>query len=80
MAGNSQQKLSGYFTSLDFTAKKRYLEKNKTADGRKLNNPFAIDEDQWSEDLTKWPELEFGDVYMHLIDSQGVYIRSRTNL
>ena len=35
--------------------------------GHELDDLFRIDEDQWSEDLTKWPELEFRDVYMYLI-------------
>ena len=48
--------MSEYFTLLEFTARKRYLEKLKI-DGRELDDPFGIDEDQWSEDLTQWPEL-----------------------
>ena len=76
MASNSQQKMSEYFTSLEFTARKRYLEKLKI-DGRELDDPFGIDEDQWSEDLTQWPELEFGDLYTYLIDSEGVYTKEK---
>ena len=76
MASNSQRKISKYFTSLEFTARKRYLEKLKV-DGRELDDPFRIDEDQWSEDLTQWPELEFGDLYTYLIDSEGVYTKEK---
>ena len=38
-----------------------------------LDDPFAIDEEWWSEDLTKCPELEFGNLYTYLIKSKGVY-------
>ena len=47
-------------TSLEFMARKRYLEKLKI-NGCELQDPFGIDEDQWFEDLTQWPKLEFGD-------------------
>ena len=76
MASNSQQKISEYFTSLEFTARKRYLEKLKI-DGRELDDPFGIDDDQWSEDLTQWPELKFGVLYTYLIDSEGVYTKEK---
>jgi len=49
-----------------------YLEKLKISD-QELDDPFAIDEEQWSKDLTKWPELEFGNLYTYLIKSKGVY-------
>ena len=39
-----------------------------------LDDLFAIDEEWWSEDLTKWPELEFGNLYTYLIKSKGVYM------
>ena len=52
MASNTQPKISKYFSSLDFTGRKRYLEKLKV-DGQEMNDPFAISEDQWSKDLTK---------------------------
>lgn len=56
--------------------RKRYLEKLKVG-GQELDDPFAISHDQWLDDLTKWPEFEFGDVYMYLIDSEGVYTRGK---
>ena len=43
---------------LNFSDRKRYLEKLKIGD-QELDNPFAIDEERWSEDLTKWLELEY---------------------
>ena len=76
MACDSQRKLSEYFSSLDFIARKHYLNKLKIS-GHELDDPFGIDEDQWSEDLTKWLELEFGDVYMYLIEIEGKYTKEK---
>ena len=73
---NNQRKRSEYFSSLDFTARKRYLEKFRI-DGRELDDPLGIDGDQWSEDLTQWPDLEFGDLYTYLIDSEGIYTKEK---
>ena len=49
---NKSRKLSSYFFSLKFSDRKFYLEKLKIGD-QELDNPFAIDEERWSEDLTK---------------------------
>ena len=84
MANSNQQKISEYFSSLDFTARKRNLEKLKI-DGRELDDPFGIDGDQWSEDLTQWADLEVGDLYTYLIDmyqrkTEGIIIFKRLQL
>ena len=73
-ASNRKRKLSSYFFSLKFAERKRYLEKLKI-DGHELGDPFAMEGEQWSEDLTMWPELEFGDLYTYLIESKGVYTK-----
>ena len=46
--------------------------------GHELDDPFIIDENQWLEDLTKWPELEFGDVYTYLINSNWSLYKGKT--
>ena len=38
-----------------------------------LEDPFAIADERWSEDLSKWPDVEFGNVYTYLIDTKEVY-------
>ena len=71
---SGQQRTSSYFSSLEYAAKKRYLEK-LTIDSLQLDDPLAIDESQWSKDLSQWPELEFGDIYTYLIETKGVYTK-----
>ena len=76
MGNNNQQKRLKYFSLLDFTARKRYLEKLKI-DSHELDDPFGIDGDQWSEDLTQWSDLGFRDLYTYVIDSQGIYTNGK---
>ena len=71
-----KQPTSSYFSSLNYNAKKRYLEKLKK-DGFNLEDPFSIKDDQWSEDLSQWPELEFGDIYGYLIDTEGTHTKEK---
>lgn len=56
---------------LDYLAQRRYT-KSGTED---LPDPYGIPEDMWLEDITKWPHLEFGDLYTYLIESKGPYIK-----
>ena len=42
-------------------ARKRYLQKLRIG-GIGLPDPFGIDEGLWSEDVKRWPTMEFGDL------------------
>ena len=68
--------MSDYVASLDYTAKKRYLEKLKI-DGshESLKDPYLISESQWTEDMRKWPEIHYGDLYSYLINTKGIYTK-----
>lgn len=70
--------MSDYFKKLSKTAKRRYEEKlNDIGLGNvEENDPFlASTSSQWVDDITKWPEVEFGQIYVYLIDSPGPYTR-----
>lgn len=75
-SSKEQQPTSSYLSSLNYTAKKRYLEKLKKG-GFNLEDPFSIQDEKWSEDLSQWPELEFGDIYGYLIDTKGTYTKEK---
>ena len=32
-----------------------------------------IEESLWSEDMSKWPDLQFSDIYTYLVDTEGCY-------
>ena len=61
---------SDYFSTLDYSTRTRYLGK-LNIDGETLPDPYGITDDQWLDDVSKWPTVEFGDVYAYLIDSVG---------
>ena len=65
-----------YVATLDYTAKKRYLE-NLKIDGNELKDPYSIAESQWTEDMKGWPETHFGDLYVYLIDTKGIYTKEK---
>ena len=65
---------SDYFNSLDYEAQKRYIAK-LTVGEEDLPDPYGIPDGMWLDDTTKWPSLEFGDLYMYLIESKGSYTK-----
>ena len=50
--------MSSYFNTQDYIAQKRYLAK-LNIDGCSLQDPYAIEETQWSEDMSKWPDMQW---------------------
>ena len=63
-----------YIDSLSFSTRKRYLGKLKIG-GQVLNDPYSMDEDCWCDDMTKWPELLFGDIYTYSINTKGLFMK-----
>ena len=49
---------SSYLSSLDHLARRRYLLK-LNIDGEVFPDPYGIDEKEWGNDVTTWPDLEF---------------------
>ena len=52
-----------YFNQLSYIAQKRYLTK-LNIDGCIIEDPYSSEESLWSEDMTKWPDLQFGDTLL----------------
>ena len=73
---NSGKTMSEYFKNLSKTAKRRYEEKNKDigVENVEKGDPFLISS-EWVDDDSKWPEVEFGQIYVYVIDSPGPYTR-----
>ena len=59
---------STYFSSLDHLARKRHLVKLQI-DGEVFLDPYGIDEKDWINDVTTWPDLQFGDIFIHISHS-----------
>ena len=32
---------------------------------------YQLDDDEWKDDVTLWPPVEFGEIYTYLIDTPG---------
>lgn len=65
---------SDYFNSLDYEAQKRYIAKLTVCE-EDLPDLYGIPDGMRLDDTTKWPSLEFGDLYMYLIESKGSYMK-----
>ena len=44
-------------------------------ESEELEDPYALSEEAWSDDFTKSPNVELGDIYNYLIDSKGRYTK-----
>ncbi|KXJ11481.1 hypothetical protein AC249_AIPGENE106 [Exaiptasia diaphana] len=60
----------------------RYKDKLKiTLDGEKLvvNNPYESwdDEKYWNNHPTSWPNIQFGDIWIYLVESPGPFTKER---
>ena len=70
--------MSNYYTSLACEAQKRYTSKLMLdGDDVCLPDPYNISSDLWLNDVTEWPNLEFGDLFMYLIDTEGIYTKEK---
>ena len=73
---NSGKTMSEYFKNLSKTTKRRYEEKIKDigVENVEKGDPFLISS-EWVDDFSKWPEVEFGQIYVYVIDLPGPYTR-----
>ena len=65
-----------YFQSLDYLAQRRYTEKLTICD-EVLPDLYSIGEDLWTDDMSQWPDLMYGDVYSYLIKTKGPYTKEK---
>ena len=63
---------SDYLSSVDYLAQKRYSEKLQIK-GVSLPDPYELGDELWSDDMSLWPDLQYGDIYNYLIELKGQY-------
>ena len=68
--------MSSYFNLLSYITQKRHLTK-LNIDECTLQDPYTIEESLWSEDMSKWPDLQFVDIYTYLVDTEGCYTKEK---
>ena len=62
-----------YYDSLSGEAKVRYDKKLYIIGIKEC--PFKLAADMWTNDPTKWPELQWPKIVTYLIDQQGIFTR-----
>lgn len=68
--------MSNYYLSLDSVAKTRYLEKLSCL-GLEIKEDPYLDSDKFVDDLSKWPQVEYGHIFCYYIERPGVYTRKQ---
>ena len=63
---NIMQAKRNYRESLPSHAKERYERKLKLVGLQEC--PYALADDMWTVDVTKWPSVEFPDIVLYLVD------------
>ena len=67
---------SKYAMGLDSVARERYERKLELfSGGFKVPDPFAMKESEWSLDMTKWPPVEYADLFNYFINTPGIYTK-----
>lgn len=67
---------SKYFTNLRDDDKCTYIKKLTLESGRLLPDPYNIS-DGWSDDVTRLPDISWGDVYTYLLEAPSKYIKDK---
>ena len=70
--------MSDYFLSLTATAKARYLSKLSTLGLKENDDPYAPhNRAKFVNDMSMWPNIEFGNIFLYFIERPGVYTRKQ---
>ena len=73
--------MMAYINTLPAAEKRRYQLKLEvlynTNDSDITTDPYQIDHDEWNDDITLWPPVEFGEIYTYLIDTPGPFTREK---
>lgn len=70
MAFSTSSYVSGLVKDSD---RENYFNKLTLANGNQLPDPYGITE--WVEDGTKWPNVQWPDIYLYLVEKPSVYTR-----
>ena len=70
--------MSDYYRSLDFAAKTRYAEKLLLAGLKENEDPYLLwEKDVFKDDMTKWPPVEYGNIFCYFVDRPGTFTRAQ---
>ena len=73
---NCVDSVSDYALGLDTVSRERYDRKLELFDGRfKVPDPYVLKDNEWSLDMTKWPPIEYADLFNYFINTPGIYTK-----
>ena len=67
--------LLSYARELSTQDREFYFNKLTLTNGVRLPDPCTINE--WVEDVSKWPNIQWPDIYTYLIEKPSVYTREK---
>ena len=47
------------------------------SDGASLTDMYEIFQEKWSDSVSSWPTVEFGDIYCYLIETPSQFTREK---
>lgn len=71
----STSNFSAYASGLTLKDLESYLNKLTLANGKQLPDPYGITE--WEEDPGKWPDIQWPDIHLFLVEKPSVYTREK---
>ena len=73
LGGIAECGMSDYYKKLDSIAKTRYLEKLKLLGLDEKDDPYdPINSHNVVDDMTRWPAVEYGNIFCYYIQRPGV--------
>lgn len=70
--------MGAYFKSLSEDAGKRYVAKLRCIGLEIDQDPYLLDhESEYSSQMTRWPSLEFPNIYMYFISRPGTFTQEQ---
>lgn len=67
--------MSLYYKSLPEAPQREYKEKLLRLGIKDLCFDPFIDGETWEDNVTKWPDVQFGEIYCYLVDTPGQFTR-----
>jgi hypothetical protein len=67
--------MSDYYKNLPLACQEQYKEKLCRLGVQKLCLDPFVNDDCWVDCVSKWPDVEFGEIYCYLIDNHGQFTR-----
>ena len=64
-----------YIETLPLVASDRYRKRLDLVGLRKW--PYKLADQEWKDDMTKWPGVEFPDIVLYLTGTPGEYTREK---